>query len=156
MTRNLTNKERFKRYIDVNLDTGCWNWTGGKCSAGYGCFHLKGADGKYRTFSAHRVAYEMFIGPVPEGSDVLHDCDNPACVNHEHLHLGDDVINQRESVQRGRHKAKGEENNRAKLSEDDVRAIKSCPDTHVVIAKRFGVSASAISHIKAGHNWSYV
>jgi len=97
----LSDKERFKRYIDINIDTGCWNWIGGTNPKGYGRFGLKDGNGKWRFYYAHRVSYEVFVGPIPEGMHVLHDCDNPNCVNHEHLHLGSESDNHKEAYNRG-------------------------------------------------------
>lgn len=80
----------------------CWEWQGGcdrvrDLTRGYGRFWLNG-----RMESAHRVAYEEFIGPVPEGQFVLHDCDNPPCVNPVHLYAGTNSDNQADRVRRGR------------------------------------------------------
>jgi hypothetical protein len=67
--------------------------------SGYGCLRLC-----KRTFSAHRVSYHVFKGPIPEGLHVLHECDNRRCVNPEHLFLGTNLDNIRDSVAKGRRK----------------------------------------------------
>ncbi len=65
---------------------------------GYGQYRDKGV-----LKIASRYAYEMFVGPIPDGMQVCHACDNPSCVRHDHLFLGDNSVNQRDSVAKGRH-----------------------------------------------------
>lgn len=73
--------ERFSEKVDRNGPNGCWIWTGGRKKAGYGQF---GVDGK--KVIAHRWSYQQFVGPIPDGYEVDHrECDNPPCVNPEHL-----------------------------------------------------------------------
>lgn len=77
--------------------SGCWEWQGTKVQGGYGRF---GVNGNMRL--AHRVAYEAFVGPMPEGAETLHSCDNPPCVNPEHLRAGTHQDNMRDRSARGR------------------------------------------------------
>ena len=75
---------------------GCWGWNG--ClSNGYGAI---GHSGK--SLGAHRVSYELFVGPVPKGMHVCHKCDNPICTNPDHLFLGDQAENMRDMARKGR------------------------------------------------------
>lgn len=78
---------------------GCWEWVGSKRDYGYGQVYFKGKPAR----KAHRVAWELTHGPIPEGLDVLHDCDNPSCINPSHLHLGTHQQNMDEMVVRGRY-----------------------------------------------------
>lgn len=76
---NISTEERFMRHVTV-ADSGCWEWTGGTDPTGYGRFHLDG-----RSPLAHRVAYEMWVEPIPAGRTVDHICRRRHCVNPDHL-----------------------------------------------------------------------
>lgn len=82
--------------------SGCWLWTGFAPADGYGRIKRPGRGGD--VVLAHRVSYELSVGPIPDGLDVLHSCDNPACINPRHLHPGTEQDNMREMVARGRNK----------------------------------------------------
>ena len=79
-------------YID-NTVVGCWEWGGSLTDTGYGKF-----AGKF----AHRLAYETWVGPIPEGHVVRHKCDNPPCINPDHLETGTYADNNRDTSERGR------------------------------------------------------
>ena len=94
--------------------------------------------------------------PVPKGIFVLHNCDNPACINPAHLKLGTQADNIRDRVERGR-SAIGEKNGRSKLTEDNVRYIKRHPEiSGMQLAKKFGVHKKVIYKIRNGVNWGHV
>lgn len=75
----------------------CWEYGGGTSAGGYGQIHWRG-----KSWRAHRVAYTLAKGDIPSGLDVLHGCDNPPCVNPDHLRVGTDSDNIRDSFERGR------------------------------------------------------
>lgn len=81
----------------VQKSDGCWLWTGGNTAVGYGKMWVKG-----RQQMAHRVGYELQVGPIPDGKLVLHRCDTPACVRGEHLFIGTPLENARDMLAKGR------------------------------------------------------
>lgn len=90
---------RFKRNIKVS-DKGCWEWTGCK-SNGYGRFWVK-ENNCWKKDWAHRVSWKMFRGLIPKGLCVCHACDNPCCVNPEHLWIGSQSENSLDMIKKGR------------------------------------------------------
>ena len=83
---------------------------------------------------------------------ICHACDNPSCVNVDHLFLGTDWDNKHDSVNKRRH-ARGAENGKAKLTDADVKRIRVDPRSHEAIAENYGVADSAISNIKNDKTW---
>ena len=90
---------RFWARVDVRGPRECWEWTAGKRDFGYGLVHI---PGQRSPVGAHRIAYTLAVGPIPEGAWVLHSCDNPPCVNPAHLRLGDQRANEADKDARGR------------------------------------------------------
>jgi HNH endonuclease len=76
--------ERFQAKYRVNEETGCWDWLGSKYLNGYGSFR-RGGPGGGQQAPAHRIAYELFKGPIPDGLTIDHACRNRGCVNPAHL-----------------------------------------------------------------------
>jgi hypothetical protein len=120
----------------------CWLWTGGKTGAGYGAFKMNS-----KVVAAHRAAYEFYVGPIPRGLLVRHLCDNPLCVNPEHLATGRDADNVRDRVEAGRTVP------RAKLTEDQRGFIRAHPFSErgaIRMAKRFGITYSYAKRLMGG------
>lgn len=152
--------DRFMRCVDKLSRTGCWNWSGSEHGSGYGRFAQSSG---WRT--AHRVSYEMFVGPIPKldayhGVCVLHRCDNRKCVNPDHLFLGTHQDNIDDMVMKGRGADKrGTSNGRSKLSDDEVRAIRLAKSNgeHIrAIAEKYGMSVTQIIRIISCENWGHV
>lgn len=135
----------------VVSESGCWNWTGAMSSRGYG--RLRHAD---RSLGAHRVSYAYRFGEIPDGLFVCHKCDNRRCINPDHLFLGTNAENMADCARKGRASGLrniGENNGRAVLSIDDVRAILASKEIYPILGARYGVSRSTIAMIKTGRIW---
>lgn len=119
----------------------CWPWTGKvyKQQGGYGSWHGEGA---------HRVAYRLKHGEIPEGAVVRHSCDNPPCCNPSHLEVGTHADNRQDCVTKGRH-AKGGKHGHATLTGYQVGRIRAYHKgwTHARIAEKYGVSRSVITNV---------
>jgi len=143
---------RFWPKVDVKGSDECWEWAAVKTSRGYG--QVWNGEKKMQ---AHRVAWELTHGPIPDGFCVLHHCDNRACVNPAHLWLGTNADNMADATGKGR-MARGERNGRAgtKLTSEKVREARISKIPQYTIAARLGVSRSAISLIKSGKTWAWL
>lgn len=104
-----------------------------------------------------RISYMTFVGPIPEGMHVLHKCDNPCCINPLHLYAGTNEQNVRDWLERGPYCGhRGSDNCKAKLTEKDIPIIRAMDKPTREIAEQYGVSISAITHIKNGRTWKHV
>jgi hypothetical protein len=149
-------QERFDARWADDTDTGCHNWTAGTNDAGYGMLRAFGVHAR-----AHRVSWMLSRGPIPPGAHVLHKCDNPACVNVEHLFLGDQRINMADKVAKGR-QAFGDGHYRTRLSEAQIaemrarygppraRYAKRGPVTMTALAREYGCSTSLVCMVVRG------
>jgi hypothetical protein len=170
LLKSFSEEEVIQRFYDKidKVENGCWMWTGWKFKDGYGGFNVR-----RRTVRAHRWAYKYFVGPIPEGMCVCHKCDNPACVNPDHLWIGTNIDNMRDEREKGR-TPNGDRNGKRtcpekiikgikvgvpKITEMDVKEIRAmCGEGYCYkeIAKKFGISPGSISKIKFRVNWKQV
>lgn len=147
-----TTQDRFEAFVERIPEAGCWIWTGTVTRHGYGQIAVN-----RRPVSAHRYAYSIAFGSIPNGLCVCHRCDVRACVNPAHLFLGTNMENMRDKMAKGRHVSSvGERNGNAKLTNEQVLAIRSDSRSLREIAADYGVVDTTISHIKTGRNWSKV
>ena len=150
-------KAIMKFWARVKKSSGCWEWTGYYTPSGYGRMRI---ENKHRLM--HRLSWEMKNGPIPDGMQVCHHCDNPPCVKPSHLFLGTQMDNVKDMIAKGRWRAgdrRGERNACSKLNKDKVVKIKCLLRRKVnqgTIGKMFGVGSRAISAIKRGKTWNHV
>jgi hypothetical protein len=142
---------------DGPLESQCWIWQGSFHSQGYGQIRCSEINDL-----VHRVAYREFVGPIPEGLFCLHHCDNPPCINPEHLYVGTQQENVDDMWERGRaviYDRTGSLHPRARLNEDDVRDILQAlcqGESQRVIANERGLPVTVINDIARGKRWAHV
>lgn len=147
-----TVEQRFWEKVTKTKD--CWNWTGCKLG-GYGRLYV---DGK--NCLASRISWTLHIGIPLDSKCVLHKCDNPACVNPQHLFLGTRTENNRDMVLKRRQRgAPCELNGRSKLNRNQVLKIRDDYKrlhTHQrILGKRYGISQSVVSKIVRNESWVF-
>lgn len=136
----------------------------GKTARGYGTVGLGTENGRRRYMSAHRFAYEQKHGPIPQGKWVLHRCDNPACINPDHLFLGTAKDNALDAWRKGRLPKPpspiGANNPKAALTDGQVLEIRRKYALGGIfqrqLAKEFGVAQPTIAAIVVGRTWKHL
>jgi hypothetical protein len=126
--------------------SGCWLWLMSVNNHGYG---TRGFSGKNAL--AHRVSWVLHRGPIPDGLHVLHRCDNPACVNPDHLFLGTHADNMQDMVRKGRVKS-----GMAKLDMDkanEIRQLRKSGMTSAAVGRRYGVSDGNVRMVWENRIW---
>lgn len=143
---------RFWQKVGGETASGCWPWQGARTEFGYGqIFAMR------RVRYAHRLSWEMHRGPIPSGQHVLHRCDNPPCVNPEHLFIGTNAENISDKLAKGR-QPRGQAIRQSRLDPGKVLAIKATLGlfTQQYLADLYGVSQSSISKIAMGETWVHI
>jgi hypothetical protein len=142
----------FRERSLVDPETGCWLWLCAAGSNGYGAVSYRG-----RRAIAHRVAYQVATGrEVPRGIDVCHHCDVRRCVNPDHLFEGTRADNMADCAKKGRIRTptgSGEACPAAKLTAEQVRAIRADSRSGRELGRVYGVDKGTIQHIRAGRTW---
>lgn len=149
--KNASLEEKMRLGAPPGRPDECWVWQRSLTSCGYPRTSHRGD----RNIMIHRLAYEIHRGPIPPGLSVCHRCDNPKCVNPNHLFLGTVTDNQRDKFWKGRHPRCGT-HGRARMTDDEarmVRATAKCPDDYRRFAKRFGVGYGTIYNLVVGKSW---
>jgi hypothetical protein len=149
---------RFWAKVDKRTAGGCWEWNGSRKARGYGQINAGGRGGAM--LKAHRVSWAIHFGSIPDGLHVLHRCDNPPCVNPDHLFLGTNKDNASDCKSKGRKASlAGEQNGRAKLNCGAVLAIRALASEGVSrdeIKDRFAISRTTVREIIERKKWSHV
>lgn len=135
--------------------SGCWEWTGYKAN-GYGRLTV----GR-QCWLAHRLSYALHYGDLPADSLICHHCDNPACINPEHLYAGDIVTNVADRTRRGRHVATlGERSGNTELTADDITELRARYAaggiSQLALARHYGISQSEAWNIIHRRRWRHV
>ena len=151
-------EDAFWRRVDVRGDDECWDWQGVTSTYGYGYLNVAG-----ERVASHRRAMELVSGTIPDGQHVLHNCDNPPCVNPAHLRLGTHADNMRDAVKRGRRpktrpNLRGKLHPNSKLTADNVREIRRryVRGNGQKLADEFGIDLSQVHNIVRRRQWRHV
>lgn len=152
-------EERFWR--QVRKTPGCWEWTGrAKSNKGYGQIGLGGRGAKQEL--VHRFSYQLHKGPIPDGLVVMHACDNPRCVNPDHLSVGTPSDNIKDAVRKGRWKAvpplhRGEKQHSSKLTAEKVLYMRANPQISTKeFAEMYGCAEVSIRKARNGSSWKHL
>jgi hypothetical protein len=139
----------------VVTPSGCAEWIASKNKGGYGVLWFPVAK---KMQQAHRVSFMLSVGPIPDGLHVLHRCDNPACINPDHLWLGTNADNHRDKADKGRARGAhlGSSNVNNKLTEAQVIAIRADMRLMREIAQDYGITTSTVSNIRHGQTWKHL
>lgn len=147
----------------VEKGDGCWEWTKSRSRLGYGTFSLN----RRKWVSAHRFAWTLTNGPIPDGLCVLHRCDNPPCVRADHLFLGTLRDNQQDMYAKGRARDRWgrpkqrraprlRPNAKSRLTPDEVAAIRNRPKKHGslrAVAKELGIGYMRAWFVASGRTY---
>jgi len=154
--RGLSEKEYYERSKERllkrrKLENDCWIWTGYLDNFGYGRLTW-GQSGKKKTWLISRLAYLLWKGPIEEGMNILHSCDNPGCFNPDHLSTGTRLENMQQMAMRDRA-------GKRKLKTEQIPEIKKMREkkmSYREIGEKFGVTGEAINAIFLGKTWGHV
>lgn len=153
--QNRRSVERFWELVEKT--EACWVWRGDRLPYGYGKF--RPFRTQYRKVApiipAHRYSFALANGGIDATLHVLHKCDNPWCVNPDHLFQGTDADNALDKVAKGR-SMRGERQHKAKLTDADIVAIRRSPADALTLSSRYGISRQNIYAIRSGKTWKHL
>lgn len=147
----MNKKKAIERLTRKSIRAGsCIEWTGSTYKDGYGVLHVD-----LKRWAAHRLSYTVHIGEITRGMLVCHTCDNPKCINPDHLFLGTDKENAMDKVMKHRQSC-GEKVPQAKLTANDVIFIRNDNRKCAEIALDYGVTSECINQAKKRITWKHV
>ena len=137
-------------------ESGCRLWDLSVDKTGYGKIKMKG-----KHLQAHRVAWEAYRGPIPEGKLICHKCDVPSCINPNHLYVGTFTDNNRDTIARGKgYQVRGTDHGQCKLTEEQVYEIRDLSEAGVLSQREIGtiynISRRHIYNLKNRNRWQWL
>jgi hypothetical protein len=148
--------DRFWANVIPEPMSGCWLWTAGTDQHGYGQIW----ENSTKRWKAHRLSFTLHCGPIPSGLHVLHQCDNPFCVNPDHLFLGTPADNAADKVAKGRARGPGYFGTKhwcAKITQeiaDEIRLLSLSGRSQRKLAAQFGLAKPTVQSILRGRTWN--
>lgn len=143
----MTGLHRF--WEKVAQSDGCWEWTGAKHPFGHGQMWWKG-----RVHYAHRISWDIHYGELPDPKKVVaHHCDNPSCVNPDHLFLTDQRGNLKDMRTKNRDNKPPQEKKMDRFLAEEVRALRAAGVPRKEVAKQYNIAGSTVSRICSGKMW---
>lgn len=158
---NITSRQSRRFWDKVHKTDGCWEWTGPCRPYGRVCVGSV-KNNTRREVLAHRASWTINFGQIPDGKNVCHSCDNPACVRPDHLFIGSQKENMQDMYSKGRQNKNqsrvGVFNGMSKLRNDEIYRIRllSYLFSHVVLSRLFKVDAQTIGKIVSGQLWKHI
>lgn len=144
-------KDRFFSRFKIDNNSGCWNWIAHRDKDGYGVL-----PGDKKNIRAHRYSYQYHYNVNIDGLIICHKCDNPGCVNPDHLFSGLAKDNVNDMIIKGRDMMIGERNNKSKLTNEDIIEIRNSKLTALELSFNYKVSKSSILRILSRKSWKHV
>jgi hypothetical protein len=149
-----SNPETF--WNNVDKTGSCWTWRGATQKDGYGILTYQ-----RKFYLAHRLSYLLAHGIVPDGLNICHTCDNPVCVNPDHLFAGTQLDNVRDMINKSRQvNLKGSSHGMAKLTEAQVSAIRAEYVPYVVTSRhlsdKYCITVSSVKSVLQHRQWKHV
>ena len=149
--------DRLLEKIVCDIETRCWEFQGALDVKGYGEIRGDAVSAQFpRKMKAHRAAYQVFVGDIPEGMFVCHKCDNPRCCNPEHLFPGTPRDNVQDMLAKGRSHDRTKLKSNARLGWEDVREIRRLSANglnNAELGHKYGVTRSNIGYIVRRKTW---